>query len=147
MASLLNDDQKAVFTTALDTLFDTFKQDIIVYKEAKIQLTNVNKPRLFGYDEEVDLSNINYIPITGTYSAMVNFSKRQKQNNLKEVDSLFKRGEASIKVKSDAKDFIENNGKTINISISDTMFKITSSESLRRFISPNYFIYYLERDI
>lgn len=147
MASLLNDDQKAVFTTALDTLFDTFKQDIIVYKEAKIQLTNVNKPRLFGYDEEVDLSNINYIPITGTYSAMVNFSKRQKQNNLKEVDSLIKRGEASIKVKSDAKDFIENNGKTINISISDTMFKITSSESLRRFISPNYFIYYLERDI
>lgn len=147
MASLLNDDQKAVFTTALDTLFDTFKQDIIVYKEAKIQLTNVNQPRLFGYGEEVDLSNINYIPITGTYSAMVNFSKRQKQNNLKEVDSLIKRGEASIKVKSDAKDFIENNGKTINISISDTMFKITSSESLRRFISPNYFIYYLERDI
>ena len=147
MASLLNDDQKAVFTTALDTLFDTFKQDIIIYKEAKIQITNINQPRLFGYDEEVDISNINYVPITGTFSAMVNFNKKQKLRDVREVNSFVEQGEASIKVKSDARDFIENDGKTINISISDTMFKIVSSESLRRFISPNYFIYYLERDI
>lgn len=147
MASLLNDDQKAVFTAALDTLFDTFKQDIIIYKEAKIQITNINQPRLFGYNEEVDISNINYIPITGTFSAMVNFDKRQQQDRLEEVGNWIEHGEASIKVKSDARDFIENDGKTINISISDTMFKIVSSESLRRFISPNYFIYYLERDI
>jgi len=147
MASLLNDDQKAVFTTALDTLFDTFKQDIIIYKEAKIQITNINQPRLFGYNEEVDISNINYVPITGTFSAMVNFNKKQKLRDVREVNSFVEQGEASIKVKSDARDFIENDGKTINISISDTMFKIVSSESLRRFISPNYFIYYLERDI
>lgn len=147
MASLLNDDQKAVFTTALDTLFDTFKQDIIIYKEAKIQITDINQPRLFGYDEEVDISNINYIPITGTFSAMVNFNKKQKLRDVREVNSFVEQGEASIKVKSDARDFIENDGKTINVSISDTMFKIVSSESLRRFISPNYFIYYLERDI
>lgn len=147
MASLLNDDQKAVFTAALDTLFDTFKQDIIIYKEAKIQITNINQPRLFGYDEEVDISNINYIPITGTFSAMVNFTQKQELKHLREVNSFLEQGEASIKVKSDARDFIENDGKTINISISDTMFKIASSESLRRFISPNYFIYYLERDI
>lgn len=147
MASLLNDDQKAVFTTALDTLFDTFKQDIIIYKEAKIQITNINQPRIFGYDDEVDISNINYIPVTGTFSAMVNFTKRQKLTDLKEVNTFLEQGEASIKIKSDTRDFIENNGKTINISINDTMFKIVSSESLRRFISPNYFIYYLERDI
>ena len=147
MASLLNDDQKAVFTAALDTLFDTFKQDIIIYKEAKIQITNINQPRLFGYNEEVDISNINYIPITGTFSAMVNFTQKQELKHLREVNSFLEQGEASIKVKSDARDFIENDGKTINISISDTMFKIVSSESLRRFISPNYFIYYLERDI
>jgi hypothetical protein len=147
MASLLNDDQKAVFTTALDTLFDTFKQDIIIYKEAKIQITNINQPRLFGYDEEVDISNINYIPITGTFSAMVNFDKRQKWRGVREVNSFVEQGEASIKVKSDARDFIDDNGKTLNISIGDVMFKIVSSESLRRFISPNYFIYYLERDI
>lgn len=147
MASLLNDDQKAVFTTALDTLFDTFKQDIIIYKEAKIQITNINQPRIFGYDDEVDISNINYIPVTGTFSAMVNFTKRQKLTDLKEVNTFLEQGEASIKIKSDTRDFIENNGKTTNISINNTMFKIVSSESLRRFISPNYFIYYLERDI
>lgn len=147
MASLLNDDQKAVFTAALDTLFDTFKQDIIIYKEAKIQITNINQPRLFGYGEEVDISNINYVPITGVYSAMVNFDKRQKWRDVREVNSFVEQGEASIKVKSDARDFIDDNGKTLNISIGDVMFKIVSSESLRRFISPNYFIYYLKRDI
>ena len=91
--------------------------DIIIYKEAKIQITNINQPRLFGYDEEVDISNINYVPITGTFSAMVNFNKKQKLRDVREVNSFVEQGEASIKVKSDARDFIENDGKTINISI------------------------------
>ncbi len=147
MASLLDDSQKAVFTAALDTLFDTFKQDVVIYKEAKVQLINVNKPKLFGYSEEVDLSNINYIPITGVYPAMVNFAKKQTIDNSAESNNSIERGEVMIKVKSDAKDFIENNGKTLNISIGDVMFRITSSESFRRFLSSNYYVYHLERDV
>jgi hypothetical protein len=145
MASLLTTAQKAIFQKGLNDLFDTFKQDIVVYKDAQIELINVNQPRTFGYNERVDISNINFAPVTGVFSALVNFNSDQKQNYLNEVGNLIPKGDVSIKVKNDAYDFIENNGATLNISINDTLYKITSSESFRRYITPDYYTYYLER--
>lgn len=145
MASLLSAAQKAPFKKGLDDLFDTFKQDIVMHKEARIQILDINQPKIFGYNERVDLSNLNFIPVTGVFSALVNFNKDQKQNNLKEVGNFIPKGDVSIKVKQDAYDFIENDGPTINVSISDAFFKIVTSESLRRYITPDYYTYYLER--
>jgi hypothetical protein len=145
MASLLTSAQKTIFKKGLDDLFDTFKQDIVVYKDAQIEVIDVNQPRMFGYNERVDISNINFIPVTGVFSALVNYNKDQKQSYLNELGNLISKGDVSIKVKSDAYDFIENNGTTLNISINDTLYKILSSESFRRYITPDYYTYYLER--
>ena len=145
MASLLTSAQKTIFKKGLDDLLDTFKQDIVVYKDAQIEVIDVNQPRMFGYNERVDISNINFIPVTGVFSALVNYNKDQKQSYLNELGNLISKGDVSIKVKSDAYDFIENNGTTLNISINDTLYKILSSESFRRYITPDYYTYYLER--
>lgn len=145
MASLLTSGQKALFKKGLDDLFDTFKQEIVVYKEAKIDLIDINQPRMFGYNERVDLSNLNFLPVTGVYEALINYDKNQKQDKLNEVGNFIPKGDVSIKVKQNAYDFIENNGPTTNISINDTLYKIVSSESFRRFITPDYYTYYLER--
>ena len=77
MASLLTSAQKVIFKSALDDLFDTFKQDVVVYKEAQIQLVNINQSRMYGYNERVDISNINYVPVTGVFPALVNFNKNK----------------------------------------------------------------------
>ena len=146
MASLLTSAQKAIFKSALDDLFDTFYQDIIIYKEAQIQLANVNQSRIFGYNERVDISNINYIPVTGVFPALVNFNKKQNQDRIDDVGNYMAKGEISIKIKPDAHDFISSNGATINIAVGDKMFKVVSSSSDRRFISPDYYIYILERE-
>lgn len=145
MASLLTSAQKAIFKKGLDNLFDTFKQDIVIYKEAQIELIDVNQPRMYGYNERVDISNINFVPVTGVFSALVNFTNNQKQNYLNDVGNLLPKGDVSIKVKNDAYNFIENDSATLNISINDTLYKITSSESFRRYITPDYYTYYLER--
>ena len=145
MASLLTSAQKAIFKSALDDLFDTFKQDVVVYKEAQIQLVNINQSRMYGYNERVDISNINYIPVTGVFPALVNFNKKQNQDRLEDVGNYMSKGEISIKIKPDAHDFISNNGATINIEVADKMFKIVSSSSDRRYITPDYYTYYLER--
>lgn len=145
MASLLTSGQKIFFKKGLDDLFDTFKQDIIIYKEAKIDILNINEPRLFGYNERVDLSSINFIPVTGVFPALVTFNRDQKQDALNEVGNFIPRGDVSIKVKEDAYSFIENDGPTINVGINDTLYKIISSESFRRFISTDYYVYNLER--
>jgi hypothetical protein len=145
MASLLTETQKTKFTRGLDDLFDTFKQEITVHKEAQIQLVDINQPRMYGYNERVDLSNITFDPISANFYALVNYNKDQKQNRLKGVNNFITKGEVSIKVKVDAKNFIDSNGSTLNITINNTLYEVISSESVRRFISPDYYTYFLER--
>ena len=146
MASLLTATQKANFEQGISNLFDTFKQDIVVYKEPKVVITDITKPRVFGYNENSDIENINYIPVSGVFSAIVKFKRDQKEERLGDTANLIDYGQADIKVKSDANDFIQNNGATINISINDLMFKIVSSQSVRRYISSEYYHYILERE-
>jgi len=146
MASLLTSGQKASFEQGIANLFDTFKQNIVVYKEPKVVVTDINKPRIFGYNENSDIQNINYIPVTGVFPAIVKYSRDQKEERLGDTANLIPYGQVDIKVKSDANDFIQNNGATINISINDLMFKIVSSQSVRRYISSEYFHYILERE-
>lgn len=146
MASLLTATQKANFEQGISNLFDTFKQNIVVYKEPKVVITDITKPRIFGYNENSDIENINYIPVTGVFSAIVKFKRDQKDERLGDTANLIDYGQVDIKVKSDANDFIQNNGTTINISINDLMFKVISSQSVRRYISSEYYHYILERE-
>lgn len=147
MASLLTDEEKTKFKGALDDLFDTFKQNIIIYKEAQIDLINPDQSRMFGYNERIDISNINYVPVTGVFPALVSFGKKQLEPQLEDLANRVTEGQATIKVKSDCRDYIDNNGRTIGIVINDLMFKLISSQSQRRFITPDYFIYLLERQL
>jgi hypothetical protein len=146
MASLLSSAQKSSFEKGMTNLFDTFKQDIVIYKEAKIEIININQPRMFGYNERSDIENINYIPVTGVFPALVTYAKKQAQERLEETDNRIDKGEVEIKIKSDANDFIQDNGKTLFVSINDLMYKIVSSQSARPYISSQYFTYYLERE-
>jgi cytochrome b involved in lipid metabolism len=146
MASLLSATQKASFEKGMTNLFDTFKQDIVIYKEAKIDIINIAQPRMYGYNERSDIDNINYIPVTGVFQALVTSSKKQKQERLEEAENRIDKGELEMKVKSDANDFIQNNGKTLYVSINDLMYKFVTSQSPRPYITSEYFTYYLERE-
>jgi CRISPR-associated protein Cas8b1/Cst1 subtype I-B len=145
MASLLSAAQKASFEKAMANLFDTFSQDVIIYKEARIEITNINQPRMYGYNERSDIDNINYIPVTGVFPALVTFTKKQSQQRLEEADNIIDKGEVEMKVKSDANDFIQN-GKTLYASLDGLMFKFISSQAPRPYISSEFFTYYLERE-
>jgi CRISPR-associated protein Cas8b1/Cst1 subtype I-B len=126
-------------------LFDTFSQDVIIYKEARIEITNINQPRMYGYNERSDIDNINYIPVTGVFPALVTFTKKQSQQRLEEADNIIDKGEVEMKVKSEANDFIQN-GKTLYASLDGLMFKFISSQAPRPYISSEFFTYYLERE-
>lgn len=146
MASLLSATQKASFEKGMTNLFDTFKQEIVIYKEAEIQIIDINQPRMFGYNERSDIQNINYIPVTGVFQALVTSSRKQSQSRLDLSENIIDNGELEIKVKSDANNFINNNGKTLFISIDDLTYKFASSQSPRPYITSEYFTYYLERE-
>jgi len=145
MASLISSSERSQFESAMNNLFDTFKRNVVIYKEAQISIIDINQPRMFGYNERVDISNINYIPITGVYPALITYDEKQRTEVNNETLNDIEKGYALIKVKSDANDFIQNNGKTLNVSIDDLMFKFVSTESVRRFLTSNLYGYYLER--
>jgi hypothetical protein len=125
MASLLSATQKASFEKGMDNLFDTFKQDVVIYKEARIEVINITQPRMYGYNERSDIDNINYVPVTGVFSALVTFTKKQTQQRLEEIENKIDKGEAEMKVKSDANDFIQN-GKTLYASFDGFRLLYTS---------------------
>ena len=145
MASLLSATQKASFEKGMANLFDTFSQDVVIYKEARIEIINVNQPRMYGYNERSDIDNINYIPVTGVFPALVTFTKKQTQQRLEESENKIDKGEAEMKVKSDANEFIQN-GKTLYASLDGLMYKFISSQAPRPYISSEFFTYYLERE-
>jgi len=145
MASLLSATQKASFEKGMANLFDTFSQDVIIYKEARIEVININQPRMYGYNERSDIDNINYIPVTGVFPALVTYTKKQSQQRLEESDNIIDKGEAEMKVKSEANDFIQN-GKTLYASFDGLMYKFISSQAPRPYISSEFFTYYLERE-
>ena len=145
MASLLSATQKASFEKGMANLFDTFSQDVIIYKEARIEVINISQPRMYGYNERSDIDNINYIPVTGVFPALVTYTKKQNQQRLEESENRIDKGEAEMKVKSDANDFIQN-GKTLYASLDGLMFKFISSQAPRPYISSEFFTYYLERE-
>jgi hypothetical protein len=146
MASLISNSDREQFEGAMDSLFDTFKRNVVIYKDAQISIIDINQPRMFGYNERVDISNINYTPITGVFPALISYEMNQNTQRNEDVGNPIEKGTAFIKVKSDANDFIQNNGRTLNILIDDLMFKFVSTESVRRFLTSNLYGYHLERE-
>jgi hypothetical protein len=142
MASLLSDADKVRWTQDLETVFNTFKQNIVVVKEPKIVLADVAKPRIFGYNKDSDTSNISYIPVSGVFPAIVNFEKNQIADRFHENGNLIGLGRVIIKVQKDASDFISV-GKTLGIEIDTQSFDLVSFKSTRGFLPSLYYIYEL----
>lgn len=144
MASLLSAADKAVATGAMGDLFDTFNRNIVIFKESKITYTDTTSPQLFGYNERSNDSNVTYTQYSGVYPALITHNTNQDKPYLKDISQRVDKGEIYIKVKTDARDFIEN-GKTLNISADGFLYKIVSHDSRRNFLSSNLCEYYLER--
>jgi hypothetical protein len=142
MASLLSSADKARWTQDLSTVFDTFKQDIVIIKEPRIVVADISKPRIFGYNQDSDSSNITYIPVSGVFPAIVNFEKNQTADRFHENGNLIGLGKVTIKVEKDASDFISV-GKTLGIEIDTQSFDLVSFKSTRGFLPSLYYIYEL----
>ena len=57
MASLLNETEKNNLTPLIEDLFDTFSRDIVIHKEPKKIIKNINTNSLAGYDENSNIEN------------------------------------------------------------------------------------------
>ncbi len=82
MASLLSDDDKKSLTGALGDPFDTFKRNIVVYKEPKKVINSGPFDGvLAGYDDSSIENKITYVPVSGVYPAIITYKDEQKNKN------------------------------------------------------------------
>ena len=89
-------------------------------------------------------TNITYIPVSGAFQAKVKYNPKQDLELLPELKSRVSKGIVKIKVEQEAKDFITSNGKTEKIMIDGKPYNIITDYTLKKFISLDYFVFFLE---
>ena len=144
MSSLISDTEKATLTGVFGDVFDTFKRDIVIYKEPVKTISSISEANLFGYGDSSSAVNYTYTPQSGTYSAIIKYQDQQDQNYYSDLNGPILKGDVRIKVKKDCRDFIEN-GKTERIEFDSKSWNLASSDSLKKFLDSEYYVYYLER--
>jgi hypothetical protein len=126
MASLITDADKLGFTGMLADHFDTFKQEIVIFKEAVKVLKNVTSNNNYaGYGESSNQEQYEYVAVSGVYNAA--------------------RGTVRIKVEQDARDFILNGSSTEAIKIDGNTYNKVTDDSVQNYLGLKYYVFYLEK--
>ena len=142
MANLLSDSEINNITGAFGDVFDTFKKDIVVYKEPKKVVSDLNLGFLYGYGVPSQKTNYTYTPVSGVYPALV--SRKRATKPYVEIDNIsYPQNRIMIKVETPARTFI-NNGKTERILIDDKSYNIADGDIQVNFLSKKYYVYELE---
>jgi hypothetical protein len=140
MASLISQTEKNALTGMFNDIFDTFKREIIVYKEPKKIIQEINLDGVFGYGEYSQAANYEYVPVTGIHPAVIRYSNDAEYKDVDQFTSNLPFGHATIKVKEEARDFIKN-GKTEKITFDDKTFELASADKVQRFLDSEYYIF------
>ena len=144
MANLISDQERAALSSMFNDIFDTFKRDIVVHKEPKKIINQINTSRIFGYGDYNDAVNYTYAPVNATFSAIIKYNEKQTTDFIEEINSTISMGTASIKVKRDCRDYIIN-GKPEKGEFDGKVFNVISDDAVKSFLNASeFFIFQLE---
>ena len=144
MANLLANTDTSSFTGILADHFDTFKRDIVIYKEPKKVVSVSSNNVMAGYGESSDSSNVSFVAVSGVFSALVNYQGKQDLPYISDVSANTSKGMIKIKVEKDARDYIKD-GKTERVIVDNSSFNIVSDDKLQNFLGLRYYVYFLEK--
>ena len=140
MASLISPNERTVLTGIFDDIFDTFQRSIIIYKEPKKVIQQINLDGVFGYGEYSMPANYEYIPVTGSFPAVIRYASDAEYREVDEFTTNIPFGHATVKVKENARDYMKM-GKTEKITFDEKTFELASSDKVQRFLDSEYYIF------
>ena len=145
MPSLLSASEKANLTGILGDVYDTFKREIVVYKEPTKKVATIDDSFIFGYEDVSNVVNYEFIPQSGKFNATIKYDPNQDLADNQDINGgSISDGMVRIKVKEDCKEYIEN-GRTEKIVFDDVSFNVASDFSVKNFLGSVFYVYYLER--
>ena len=87
MPSLISETEKNNLTGIFNDIFDTFKRDIVVHKEPKKVISQINTSSLFGYGDPASSVNYTYQPVSGVFQATIRYNLEQETERLGDIPS------------------------------------------------------------
>lgn len=147
MPSLVSTSETNFRTGILNDLFDTFKRQIVIFKEPTQTITPITSNVLFGYEETSVANNaVSYTPVSGIFSGQILYALRSRKDNPRTIDNkiILNPNSTYIKVKRDARDYIKNGTKTEAVSFDDTIWNIESSEQVQDFLGLRFYYFELK---
>ena len=98
---------------------------------------------MFGYGPNQPHNNFTYTEVKQEFPAIIRHLKEQT-NELLEVDVRHPEAEVSIKVRQDARDYIEN-GRTDKFTFDDASWTIVSGPKKKLFLTLPFYYYELKK--
>lgn len=146
MPSLLSTTDLQIITGIYVDHFPTFNREIVVFKEPKVTITNINNPILHpGYrGTSQTTTNTTYTFVSGVYNGILSYDRDQKIEPISEAQVGVSKGRAKLKVQQNAYDYIKN-GKTENIQVDGLKFNVISDEGVQNFFGLRYYYFILEQ--
>jgi hypothetical protein len=135
----------ASFSKDYDDFFVYFSRPFVVHKEPIKVLESIQSPTMYGYGSSSDSANYTYIPVNATFDGRIYY------NNAKDIDAVnsdlklvFARGDVTLKVKQNARDYIAN-GRTIKLEFDGKTWNVITEDTVKKYLNNTYYVYGLEQ--
>lgn len=144
MASFLSAGDVAAFHNDVNTHFDTFKRLITVHKTPVKRITiSTANPQMIGYQTDSVEEQIEYVPESQDFYAIIKYENSVTPDLIEQIQIKTSNPVVSIKVKSDARDYISE-GSTEKITFDDKSFNVISTDIVKSYQGLKYYLFYLE---
>jgi hypothetical protein len=144
--SFISSDTAASFSNEYDQFFDYFSRPFVVNKDPIRVINQLANPMIYGYGQNSDQTNFTYVPVTGVFRGRIyyNHSRRDYEDVDPDLKFIFTKGDVTLRVKEDARNFIAN-GKTINIEFDGKTWNVITEDILKKYLNNTYYLYGLEQ--
>ncbi len=147
MQGYITNTEMSILSGEYQKTFDTFSRPIVIFKEPIEQtlITGPSNPGLLGFVEGQVASQIIYIPVSGTFNAIVRYvnTKRNIQalEIINDTNTMSSIGEVTLKFQNDAYLFIENSGQTDQFYFDNRSWYFASKAKSMQFLGNLYWQY------
>ena len=143
--SFISSEIATSFSKDYDDFFVYFSRQFVVHKEPIKVLESVQSPTMYGYGSSSDSANYTYIPVNATYSGRIYYNNSRDTDAVdSDLKLVFARGDVTLKVKQDARDYISN-GKTIKIEFDGKTWNVITEDVIKKYLNNTYYVYGLEQ--
>jgi hypothetical protein len=144
MASLLSTTERANLTSIFTDIFDTFKRTVTIHKEPKKIITTINESALFGYSDSSNVVNYSYESVSSSFEATIRYVESARDDYFaKDLNSYLEGTLVRIKVKKDARDYIESS-PTEKVTFDNKNFKVVGNDTVKTFLDSTFYVFYLK---